>query len=51
MPSAEELEQLLDMNGERSIAEFPDDDAWTALKADIASQRTPEDGEADGEDR
>lgn len=44
MPSAEELEQLLDL--ERSIAEFPDDDAWEALKAEILSQRDKE--EEDG---
>lgn len=44
MPSAEELEQLLDL--ERSIAEFPDDDAWTALKAEVMSQHDKE--EEDG---
>lgn len=43
MPSAEELEQLLDANGERSLAEFPDDDAWEALKAEVMSSYTPED--------
>ena len=45
MPSAEELEQLLDINGERSLAEFPDDDAWAALKAEIMAQGEADDGE------
>lgn len=48
MPSAEELEQMLDRFGERSLAEFPDDDAWELLKAEIEAQHE----EADhGEDR
>lgn len=34
---------------ERSIAEFPDDAAWEALKAEILSQHDKE--EDDGEDR
>lgn len=38
MPDREELEQMLDSLGERSLREFPDDDAWESLKADIASQ-------------
>lgn len=42
MPSAEELEQML----ERDLAEFPDNDAWDSLKAEIMSQK----GEPDGED-
>lgn len=45
MPSAEELEQLL----ERDLSEFPDDGAWEALKAEILSQRDKED--EDGQDR
>lgn len=44
MPSAEELEQLLDL--ERSIEEFPDDDAWEKLKAEVMSQHDKE--EEDG---
>lgn len=42
MPDKEELEILLDENGERSLAEFPDDDAWEALKAEIEKQHAPE---------
>lgn len=42
MPSAEELEQLLDVNGERSLREFPDDDAWAELKAEIERQHAIE---------
>lgn len=38
MPSEEELEQLL----ERDISEFPDDDAWASLKAEILAQRDKE---------
>lgn len=38
MPDKEELEILLDANGERSLAEFPDDDAWEELKAEIDRQ-------------
>ena len=45
MPTAEELEQLLDVNGERSLAEFPDDESWEALKAEIESQYAPEEVE------
>lgn len=41
----------LDGAGERSLAEFPDDGAWERLKAEIASQHTPEDGDADGDRR
>lgn len=37
MPSEDELEQLLDVNGERNLAEFPDDDAWEELKAEVMS--------------
>ena len=44
MPSAEELEQMLDL--ERNLAEFPDDDAWEALKAEVMSQHDKE--EEDG---
>lgn len=52
MPSAEELEQMLDVNGERSLAEFPDDESWAALKAEIESQHAPEDeGVEDGNRR
>lgn len=47
MPSAEELEQMLDERDERSLREFPDDDAWEELKAEIMSQT---DGGAYGED-
>lgn len=39
MPDHEELEMLLDSNGERSLREFPDDGAWEALKAEIMTQR------------
>lgn len=45
MPSAEELEQLLDVNGERSLAEFPDDDAWAELKAEIERQHAMPEGD------
>jgi hypothetical protein len=48
MPDHEELEILLDANGERSISEFPDDSAWDALKAEIMSQT---DGGGNGENR
>lgn len=48
MPDKEELEVLLDVNGERSLAEFPDDDAWELLKAEIETQYAKE-GD-DGED-
>lgn len=48
MPDHEELEVLLDANGERSLAEFPDDDAWEALKAEIMAQRAPEGEVEDG---
>lgn len=37
MPDKEELEVMLDEYGERSLAEFPDDDAWEKLKADVMS--------------
>lgn len=40
------MDETLDL--ERSIAEFPDDEAWEALKAEIMSQRDKE--EEDGED-
>ncbi len=29
--------------------EFPNEEAWEALKAEIAAQYTPEDGEDNGE--
>ncbi|MCR4870389.1 MAG: hypothetical protein K5859_03705 [Atopobiaceae bacterium] len=45
MPDKEELEILLDANGERSLAEFPDDDAWEALKAEIESQYAMPEGD------
>ena len=45
MPSAEELEQQL---LERDLAEFPDDEAWERLKAEIMAQREEV---PDGEDR
>lgn len=44
MPDHEELEQIT----ERNLAEFPDDDAWERLKAEVMSQRDKEDD--DGED-
>ena len=48
MPDKEELEQLV----ERSLSEFPDDDAWEELKADIASQWAPDPEEVlDADDR
>lgn len=40
----------LDGAGERSLAEFPDDDAWERLKAEIGAQYTPEDAEGGGAD-
>ena len=45
MPDKEELEVMLDEYGERSLAEFPDDDAWEKLKAEVMSSYTPEDDE------
>lgn len=47
MPSAEELEQLLDEMGERNLAEFPDQEAWEELKASVLSLH---EGGDDGED-
>lgn len=47
MPSSEELEQLLDINGERSLAEFPDDDAWEALKAEVMASHAEDDDHGD----
>ena len=48
MPSAEDLEQML----ERDLAEFPDDEAWAALKAEIAAQYAPDGEEVeDGDGR
>ena len=47
MPDREELEVMLDEYGERSLAEFPDDDAWEALKAEVMSLH---EGGDDGED-
>jgi len=51
MPSAEELEQMLDADGERSLAEFPDDESWEALKAEIGSQYAPDDEEVEDGNR
>ena len=52
MPDKEELEQMLDSFGERSLAEFPDDREWELLKAEIEAQHAPDPEEADdGEDR
>lgn len=42
MPDREELEIRL-MDAERSLQEFPDDEAWEALKAEIQSQYAEED--------
>ena len=38
MPDKEELETIV----ERSISEFPDDDAWEQLKAEIETQWAPD---------
>ena len=48
MPSAEELEQLLDEMGERNLSEFPDQEAWEELKASVLSLHEEV---TDGEDR
>ena len=47
MPDKEELEVMLDEYGERSLAEFPDDDAWEELKAEVLSSYAKEDGDGD----
>lgn len=44
MPDKEELEIMLDDLEERNLVEFPDDDAWNALKAEIMGQ-VSDDGE------
>lgn len=48
MPDKEELEVMLDEYGERNLAEFPDQEAWEALKAEVLSLH---EGGDDGEDR
>lgn len=49
MPEHGEMEAMLDANGERSLAEFPDDAAWAELKADVESQHALEEV-PDGDD-
>ncbi|MBR1829872.1 MAG: hypothetical protein IJ781_10285 [Atopobiaceae bacterium] len=51
MPEHGEMEAMLDANGERSLAEFPDDAAWAELKAEVmgAYAPDPDEGGSDGD--
>ena len=51
MPTAEELEQMLDERDERSLLEFPDDDAWRALKDEVSRLHAPDPEEVEDGDR